>query len=394
MNKSELLELIKNGENSFLEFKEEQVRPNELAAEIVAFANAEGGVILLGIDDHGNVRGVTEANIEEKIMNICRNNCIPNIIPIYEKFVLDEGIVVAITISKGLSKPYYTVDNKYYIRVGSTKRIASKEELLRLFEASGSFHYDISPVFDTSIKDLNLDAIRDYFLKYNMFDLYEEEQSSIQTILVNADFLKETDQGIFCTVGGLLIFGKSPEERLPQVGISFAHFNGLDVTEALIDKKHIFGRLPDIADQTFTILKNNIKTFSTIQGIKRQERQEYADVVLREAIVNALVHRNYSITGSRIRILMFEDRIEFHSPGRLPNTVTIEKMKIGVSYARNPFLVKYMENLRYIDQLGRGIPMIIKTMKDLGAKEPILKEMGEEFIITIYRAEKGIIGKY
>lgn len=82
---------------------------------------------------------------------------------------------------------------------------------------------------------------------------------------------------------------------------------------------------------------------------------------------------------------MFENRIEFNSPGKLPNTVTIDKMKIGVSYSRNPFLVKYMENLRYIDQLGRGIPMIIKNMQDLGAKEPELKEIGEKFVLTIYR---------
>ena len=118
---------------------------------------------------------------------------------------------------------------------------------------------------------------------------------------------------------------------------------------------------------------------------KREESEEYPLLVLREAIINSLVHRNYSINGSKIRIFIFEDRIEFRSPGKLPGTVTIEKIKIGVSYARNPFLVKYMENMRYIDQLGRGIPMIMKTMKDLGAKEPGFKEIGEEFILTIYR---------
>lgn len=134
------------------------------------------------------------------------------------------------------------------------------------------------------------------------------------------------------------------------------------------------------------VLKNNIKSPSVINGLKREEKEEYPILVLREAIVNTLVHRNYSISGSKIRIFMFDDRIEFHSPGRLPNTVTIEKMKIGISYARNPFLVKYMQNLRYIDQLGRGIPMIMKSMKEAGAKEPILQELGEEFILTIYKA--------
>ncbi len=145
------------------------------------------------------------------------------------------------------------------------------------------------------------------------------------------------------------------------------------------------GRLQDIAEQMLVILKNNMKNPSTINQLKRDEKEEYPTLVLREAIVNALVHRNYSILGSKIRIFMFDDRIEFHSPGKLPNTVTIEKMKIGVSYARNPFLVKYMENMRYIDQLGRGIPMIIKTMKDIGDREPVLQESGEEFILTIYK---------
>lgn len=119
----------------------------------------------------------------------------------------------------------------------------------------------------------------------------------------------------------------------------------------------------------------------------RDEKEIYPSIVFREALVNAIVHRNYSITGSKIRVLMFSDRIEFHSPGKLPNTVTTEKMNIGVSNARNPFLVRYMENLRYIDQLGRGIPMIIKNMKNLGAREPELNEIGEEFILKIYGAD-------
>lgn len=269
---------------------------------------------------------------------------------------------------------------------GENSYIEFKEELLRLFEANGSIHFDISPVYNTSIKDLNMDIIRDYFFKYNTFDLYEEDKKSIERILINADILKELDGRVVCSVGGLLIFGKSAENVMPQNGISFAHFNGKEITDELIDKKVICGRLQDIAEQTLVVLRNNIKSPSVIKDLRRDEKEKYPVIVLREAIVNSLVHRNYSIEGSKIRIFMFDDRIEFHSPGKLPNTVTIEKMKIGVSYARNPFLVKYMENMRYIDQLGRGIPMIFKSMKDIGAMEPKLKEIGEEFIITIYAA--------
>ncbi|MGH4051474.1 MAG: RNA-binding domain-containing protein [Clostridium sp.] len=385
MTKNELIEIINNGENSYIEFKEENIKVKDLAEEIVAFANSEGGIILIGIDDNCNIIGVRDNNIEEKIMNICRNNCIPNIIPIYNEIILSDKRISIINIPKGLNKPYYTVDHKYYVRVGTTKRIASREELLRLFEANGALHFDISPIEETSIKDLNIDIIRDYFIMYNTFDLYEEEKETIERILINADILKEKDAKVVCSVGGLLVFGKNPEKYLPQNGVSFAHFKGNDITDELIDKKVIIGRIQDIAEQLLVVLKNNMMTPSKISGLLRVEEEEYPILVLRESIINSLVHRNYSIYGSKIRFFMFDDRIEFRSPGRLPNTVTIEKMKIGVSYARNPFLVKYMENMRYIDQLGRGIPMILKTMKNKGNKEPLLEEIGEEFILTIFK---------
>ncbi|WP_243176853.1 ATP-binding protein [Clostridium gasigenes] len=184
-----------------------------------------------------------------------------------------------------------------------------------------------------------------------------------------------------------MIFGKMPSNSLPQNGISFAHFNGNDISDELIDKKVIEGRIQEIAESTLTIIKNNILTPSTIKDLKRTEKEDYPLIVLREALVNTLVHRNYSIYGSKIRIFMFNDRIEFRSPGRLPNTVTTEKMKVGVSFARNPFLVKYMENMRFIDQLGRGIPMIIKNMMSISNIEPKLQELGEEFILTIYKSK-------
>lgn len=387
MTSKDVLNIIQSGENFYIEFKEEKVKAKDLGEEIVAFANSEGGTILIGVSDDGNITGITDKKIEETIMNICRNNIVPNIIPSFEYAIINDKKIVILGIPKGLSKPYSTVDNKYYIRVGTTKRIASREELLRLFEGNGSLHFDISPVINTSIKDLNLDVIRDYYLKYNAFDLYDEEKEQVERLLINADILKELNGEKVCSVGGLLIFGKMPQRYLPQNGITFAHFNGSEISDELIDKKVIEGRIQDIAENTLTIIKNNILAPSVIKNLKRVEVEEYPKIVLREALVNSLVHRNYSIYGSKIRIFMFNDRIEFRSPGRLPNTVTTEKMKVGVSFARNPFLVKYMENMRYIDQLGRGIPMIIKKMKSITDIEPKLEEVGEEFILTIYKGK-------
>ena len=121
---------------------------------------------------------------------------------------------------------------------------------------------------------------------------------------------------------------------------------------------------------------------STIQGARRVETAQYPDRVFRELLVNACIHRNYSITGSNIRVLLFADRLEVSSPGRLPNTVTIKKLSVGTSFARNPTLARLMENLGYVDKLGRGLPMVWQEARKLGL--PVkFGEDGEEFRVTL-----------
>jgi ATP-dependent DNA helicase RecG len=207
----------------------------------------------------------------------------------------------------------------------------------------------------------------------------EMEQEEKITLLKNTDIIAENEQ---VTVGGLLVFGINPQRIFHNASISFAHFLGNTISEELIDKKNIEGSLPDQVQAALQIIKNNILTPSSILETRRDERIKYPDKVFRELIVNACVHRNYSITGSRIRIFMFHNRIEFMSPGKLPNTVTIDKLRFGVSYSINPVIVKFMENLRYIDKLGRGLPMVYQEAKKLG-KDVLFEEIGEEFKVTL-----------
>jgi ATP-dependent DNA helicase RecG len=154
-------------------------------------------------------------------------------------------------------------------------------------------------------------------------------------------------------MAGMLMFGVNPGRYLTQSGIMFAHFNGNEPSDELIDRQEINGSLPRQVDAAVAVIKNNILRPSIIEGHKRKDTSIIPpDKVFREVVVNACVHRNYAITGSQIRICMFDNRIECISPGRLPNTVTVEKLRSGVSYATNPVLVKFMDNLRYIDRLG------------------------------------------
>ena len=374
--------MLPKTENQYIEFKREETTAQTLAEEIVAFANGEGGEIWLGLDDTGTPLGLSRS-YEEDVMNICRTAVIPPITPRYEtlqaKNADGQQINIArISISKGSDRPYYTSKNRYFIRVGSTKRTASREELTRLFQAAGLFHYDIVEVGGAQLKHLNLNAISDYFTRYHI-DFLQESEEERQRLISASDIASEN---LVPTVGGLLVFGISPERLLPQSGISFAAFDGAEITSVLRDKKNLFGALPMQIDNTLAAIKANIPTPSDIVGTRRVDYPNYPDKVFRELLVNACVHRNYSIIGSQIRVFLFSDRIEFISPGRLPNTVTISKLTTGTSFARNPLLVRLMENLGYMDKLGRGLPMVYQEARKLG-KSLEFQDEGEEFRVIL-----------
>ena len=266
------------------------------------------------------------------------------------------------------------------IRIGSTNRQATQAELLRLFQASGVFHFDRCGVPTASAKDLNMTALDRYFRRYEI-EFSEEPEDEKESLLANTDILTEERQA---SVAGLLIFGMNPSRHLPQCGISFAHFAGEEIDGELIDRQNIDGTLDYQVATDLAVIKNNILSPSTISGTRREDTfTSIPDKVFRELLVNACVHRNYSIAGSKIRVFMFDDRIEFISPGRLPNTVTVEKLKAGVSYAVNPVIVKFMENLRFVDRLGRGLPMVYREMKKIGGRVDF-QEIGEEFKVTLF----------
>lgn len=363
-----------------MEFKAAESRKESIAKEIIGLANRNGGTILLGVADDGRIEGLSEdKDYEEWIANISRNNVIPSLCTEFSLLSVDGRKIAVISVPKGRDKPYQTTDGKYLIRVGSTNRIATQQELLRLFQAAGTFHYDLNPVPNTGIKDLNLSKLDNYFQRYQ-FDFSNEDEDQKQILLRNVDILAPGGE---VTLGGLLIFGINPSRYLPQNGISFAYFRGKTIGSDLIDKQNIDGTLDYQIDTGVAVIRNHLPVPSRISGTKRENTKYiYPDKVFRELLTNALVHRNYAISGSRVRVFLFEDRLELISPGCLPNTVTIEKLRFGVSFAVNPVIVKFMENLRYIDHLGRGLPMVCQEAAR-GGKSVEFEEIGEEFKVIL-----------
>ncbi|MCC6136412.1 MAG: putative DNA binding domain-containing protein, partial [Gammaproteobacteria bacterium] len=270
---AEVLALISQGENSSVEFKSANAYPDSLAKEMVAFANTQGGALLIGVEDNGRISGLTDSvDHETRIANIARNNINPPITIESVIVTLLEGRVLLVKVGRGRDRPYQTLQNQFLIRVGSTNRTATQGELLRLFQQAGLFHYDATAVQRTSIVDLNLAALDRYFSQYG-FDLSAENDKP--RILANADVMTENGEA---TVAGLLLFGINPQRHLPYAGISFAHFTGDEITEDLIDKQVIEGGLGFQVDSALAVLRNNLQRPSRIQGSRTEDASfQYPD---------------------------------------------------------------------------------------------------------------------
>ncbi len=359
----QIKQLIEQGENSAVEFKSSEARPESLAREIVAFANSSGGTILIGVEDSGKITGVDQHQTETWVANIVRNNVIPASAPQITEWELSQKKLLSIEVSRGLDKPYQTLDGKFWIRVGSTNRMATKEELSRLFQQAGLVHFDIAPLEQTSITDLDDRKLQEYWFTYYSINYLELEQEEQRRLLRNADILGLLEGEETVTVGGMLLFGKDPQRRIPQSFITFAVFDGLLLTDELLDKQNIGGTLPELIQQTHAKTRTFVPKPSTLSGMQRVEVPMIPDKVIREALVNAVCHRDYSISNRRITVYVFRDRLEISSPGRLPNTLNLEKILTGNSAPRNQFLLKYLDNMKYIDGLGRGVPMIARETK-------------------------------
>jgi ATP-dependent DNA helicase RecG len=204
-----LEEILKNGENSHIEFKETNVRPESIAKELVAFLNFEGGTLFIGISDNGEILGVNEKNFEEWTMNICRNSIFPPIIPSYEELIIDDKKVIKIHVNKGSNKPYYvSTNNKYYIRVGSTSREPSQQELISLLQDYNALHFELAPMFNSSIKDISKIRLEDYFNKRGI-EIDEFSNEELENLLFNTEIMVESNSQKCVSLVGMLFFLRS-----------------------------------------------------------------------------------------------------------------------------------------------------------------------------------------
>ena len=395
--RTELLEIIASGENSGVEFKRDDIRPQDLAKELVAFSNFQGGMVLLGVEDDGTITGLMRRDLEEWVMNVCRDKIRPAIIPFFEmvRGVKDNHDVAIVRVTRGYDVHvlWHNNTNRYQIRVGTQSREATQEELARLFQQRGSVRAELRPVSGATPANLDRRRLRTYFGDIRQQDVPDDDDDEAwQSLLINTEVM--TEEGV--TVGGMLLFGATPNRFLPHAGIDAVAYPGTEQDYDAQERAALRGPMTPLLSQGGDLVENglveqaldfvqrNTRMVVKVQGGRRVERPVYPRDALREGIVNALIHRDYLLTSTDIELAVYSNRLEIVSPGRLPNGITPDRMRFGTRSARNQLLKDVMRDYRYLEHMGMGIPRkIVRGMREHNGTEPDLVELDERFTIRL-----------
>ena len=254
---------------------------------------------------------------------------------------------------------------------GTTTRDATREEEERLYQQSGRLRYGCKPVPGSAVEMLDPRRLRDYFARVVGGDApADDDVDGWRALLVNLDLATAAAGQVAATIDGMLLFGSNPKRFLPQSGIRAVCYTGEEPDYAVRADEDLKGPLVPLGardgslvelglvDQAWDFVRRNTTPTARLEGARRIDRWDYPGEVVREAVGNALVHRDYSIAGTDIMLAIFSNRLEVVSPGRLPNTVTPEGIRSGTRYARNQTLVNVMRDYGYVEARGMGVRII------------------------------------
>ena len=367
MNRAELLTLVARGEDSGRQFKADVTNADSLAADLVAFSNSSGGMLLIGVADDGTLPGLTPADVRrlnQLIGNAATQHMRSPISPTTENIAVGRGrVVIVITVAEGLDKPYFDRQGVIWIKTGSDRRrIQSKEELRRLFQMTDQFHADELPT-KAGIDKLDKLRFRD-FLRDEYKQEFPDSLAELTRLLQNMNLA--TAEGVL-NLAGVLLFAERPEWIKPQFVVKAIRYpgNAIHVSE-YVDTEDFSGSLRKVFDDSLAFVMRNLHKVQAGRGVNAPGTPEIPEAVFEELLVNALVHRDYLVSAP-IRLFIFDNRIEIISPGHLPDNLTVENIRAGNSNIRNPILVSYVaKGLLPYHGLGSGIKRALEEWPEIG----------------------------
>ena len=377
-------------ESRRLEFKVTLPKGDQLAKTVAAFANGGGGKIVFGVkNEPREIVGIREDRLfalEERISSLIFDRCAPTIIPeIYIQAVEGKNLLV-VEIFPGSQKPYYLKSKgKHkgaYIRIGSSNRLASHEMLEALERQRRKISFDATPAYDIIPDALDLGRFKEDYQKATGRKIHDNHLKNMGLFIFEQDQLWPTNAAV------LLSDSPARKRLFPYAKIECARFKGTD-TKVFLDQASIDEPIYAAVEPCLSFIKKNIALGSRITEVYREDRWEYPLEAIREAIANAIIHRDYSMLGSDIKVAIFDDMLEITSPGPLPDTLPLEELGTGRSEIRNRVLAPIFKDLKLIEAWGTGIQRMKSELASYPEIELILQEAGYSFQVQFHRKEKG-----
>ena len=411
MNKAELVELVANGENSGIEFKRDDLRPEQLARELVALANFRGGRVLLGVEDDGTIVGIQRKDLERWVMDAVFGRAVhPLILPFYEEVLIDGLRVAVVTVTQGLSKPYvvrHRGREDIYVRVGSTSRLATREQQARLFDAGGLIQTELLPVSGSGLDDLSQERLGDYLVRLvGDREIPQTTEGWHQRLCALGLMVEREDGPPACTVAGLVLFGYRPRRLMRHAGVRWMCFAGRDKTYEALDDQILEGPLVGLWRELsggrelvekglIERLADTMRPFVREEGsevdasLQRKRHWHYPLEAIREAVVNALTHRDWT-RYVEVEVVRYGDRLEVRSPGALQNGMTVEKMLAGQRTPRNLLVSEVLRDYAYADARGMGVRnKIVPLMRAHNGVSPEFEATEDHLRLTLRRRPLG-----
>lgn len=364
MDQQEILGIVSRGEDTRHQFKMDVTHARSVGAELAAFANGVGGVLLIGVADDGKVTGLSSEDvrrINSLISNAASQNVRPAVAFATENVLISDRVVIVATVPPGTDKPYFDCEGVIWQRVGADKRrVHSKEELRRLFQDS-----DLLQADSVLIPDTKPDSVERSELAKVMRQLGEPAPRSAKDAWAQMERMGVVRGGQL-TIAGLLLFGKHPQHFKPEFSLKAVYFPGNDPGSATyLDSEDYEGRLPQLFHGAFAFLRRNLRKVQAKRSINSRGILEIPETVLEELLCNALIHRDYLIDAPT-RLLLFDDRLEIVSPGLLAGGLTVENIREGASYIRNPRLTSFAtKGLLPYRGLGLGIRRVLQSFPEV-----------------------------
>jgi len=386
MTHDDLIAEIALGEDSSRQFKADVRNSDSLASEMAAFANAEGGTMFIGVKDDGTMPGLAPKDvvrINQLISNAASQHVRSPLSVRTETIqIADDRIVIRLIVPKGLDKPYFDKNGVIWLKCGADKRwVNSKEELRRLFQFSDQFHAD---ELSTRAGPEKLDKLR---FRDFLRDVYQQDypDDPDKLILLLQNLNLATDEGML-NLAGVLLFAERPEWIKPQFVIKAIRYPGNEIHASdYVDTEDFSGPFRKIFESSLAFVMRNLHKVQAGRGVNSPGLPEIPESVFEEILVNALVHRDYLVSAP-IRLFIFDNRIEIISPGHLPNNLTVERIRAGISNIRNPILVSFVaKGVLPYHGLGSGVKRALDAWPDIDFSDD---REGCLFTVTVHRKER------